>query len=205
VTILDVFADVGCPFAHAGIRAILTWRADCGRDDLRLRVRAWPLELVNGQPLDPAVVAHEVGELRAQLGQPLFGGFDPRRYPASTLPAMALVAAAYRRDLETGERVSLALRHAVFEEGRDVADALVLQAIAAAHGVGAVTGTDSTAVQHDWADGRRLGVKGSPHLFCGGADAFCPSLDIHKDDGGGLHVRADPAALDAFLSGCVGQ
>jgi len=28
-----------------------------GRDDVVLKVRSWPLEMVNGQPLDPQVVA----------------------------------------------------------------------------------------------------------------------------------------------------
>ena len=50
---LEVFADVCCPFTHVGLRRIVRRRAELGRDDVVLVVRAWPLELVNGVPLDP--------------------------------------------------------------------------------------------------------------------------------------------------------
>jgi len=59
----------------------------------------------------------------------LFAGFDPERFPMSSLPALALGAAAYKSDLQHGERVNLALREALFEEGRDLTDPAV-QAVA---------------------------------------------------------------------------
>jgi hypothetical protein len=36
------------------------------------------------------------------------------------LPALRLAASAYDRDVESGERVSLLLREALFEHGRDI-------------------------------------------------------------------------------------
>ena len=45
---IEVFADVLCPFTHVGLRAVAEQRARAGRDDVVIRVRAWPLELVNG-------------------------------------------------------------------------------------------------------------------------------------------------------------
>ena len=61
--IIDVYADIWCPFAHVGIRRV-TDRRDALGVDTRLRVRAWPLELVNGKPMDAAFIGEEVVEIR---------------------------------------------------------------------------------------------------------------------------------------------
>jgi protein-disulfide isomerase-like protein with CxxC motif len=160
-------------------------------------VRAWPLELVNGEPVAAATVAEEVDALRAQVAPDLFTGFDPAVFPSTTLPALALAAAAYRTARTTGERVSLALRDALFEDGRDVADAAVLTAIGRTFGIAAQP-VDDVTVLSDWEEGRRRGVVGSPHLFTAGHDAFCPTLEIERVDGD-LRIEADPAALERFV------
>ena len=167
-----------------------------------LRVRAWPLELVNGVPLDPAITAEHVDSLRSQLGLDLFAGFDPQRFPRTSLPALALAAAAYRRDDRLGEAVSLALRDALFEQGRDISRPEVLAGVAAAHGLEPSGPDDDEAVRADWREGQSRGVSGSPHFYCGGLDSFCPSLDISRDADGHLRLRPDTAALEAFLAGC---
>jgi len=46
-TVIEVFADVACPFTHVGLKSFVARRAGLGRDDVILRVRAWPLEIVN--------------------------------------------------------------------------------------------------------------------------------------------------------------
>ncbi len=215
-TVIEVFADVGCPFTHVGLRRLVAARAERGRDDVVLRVRAWPLELVNGTPLDPAFIAEEVDDLRRQLVPDLFVGFQAEHFPATSLPAFVLVADAYAVDLATGEAVSLAVRDALFEEGRDVADPRVLASIAEAHGV--PTAADRSAADRhddrpgaaaghpgplaDLAEGRQRGVVGSPHFFLPGGDGFfCPALDIARVDGH-LRITADPAGFDAFLAAC---
>ena len=48
-----------------------------------MRVRAWPLELVNGTPLDSAMIGEEVDELRAQVAPDLFTGFDLSGFPGT--------------------------------------------------------------------------------------------------------------------------
>jgi predicted DsbA family dithiol-disulfide isomerase len=165
-------------------------------------VRAWPLELVNGQPLDPAKTAEHVDHLRSQVAPDLFMHFDPDHFPKTSLPALALAAAAYRFDDQAGEAVSLALRAALFEDGRDIADPDVLARIATAHGVGHPIPEDERAVLIDWQEGKTRGVEGSPHFFCGDVEAFCPSLDISRDEGGELQIRRNMEALDAFLAEC---
>lgn len=195
---IEVFADVCCPFTHAGLRRFVERRAALGRDEVRLRVRAWPLELVNGAPLDAALIAEEVEELKRQVAPDLFKGFDELTFPSSSLLAMALAAAAYSVDAATGERVSLALRDAVFEQGRDVDDPAVVSTIAAAHGVPVPETDAADQVVADWREGRQRNVVGSPHFFVEDRGWFCPSLDIDRVDGR-LQIRADKAAFDEIL------
>ena len=89
VTVIDVYADIVCPFAHAGLRTVVRRRKQLGRD-MVLRVRAWPLELVNGTPLDPAVTWEHAGDLRTQVAPDLFRHLDVDRFPSSTLDALAV-------------------------------------------------------------------------------------------------------------------
>ena len=119
--VIEVFADIWCPFAHVGLRTVHATRRT-GRTNLAIWVRAWPLELVNGAPLDPSVTREHADELREQVAPNLFRHLDVNRFPNSTLEALALANRAYRTDLQVGERVRVGLRDALFEEGRDISD-----------------------------------------------------------------------------------
>jgi predicted DsbA family dithiol-disulfide isomerase len=199
---IEVFADVLCPFTHVGLRRFVHKRATVARDVV-LWVRSWPLEVVNGEPLEAGFVADEVAELRVQVAPDLFGGFDPGAFPSTSLPALALSAAAYRRDSTTGEAVALALRDLVFERGRDVADPAVLDEVATRFGL-AVAATDVETVTADHDEGVARGVVGSPHFFTPEGSFFCPSLDISRDDEGELHVRFDQQGFEQFVDACFG-
>ena len=157
MTTIEVFADIWCPFAHVGLRAIEEQRARAGRTDVAIRVRAWPLELVNGAPLDPTVTGEHAEELRDQVAPTLFQGLDLDHFPTSTLEALALANRAYRSDLLLGERVSFALRDALFEEGRDISDRAVLDDLAHDLGVPMPDEADHAAVLADWHEGQRRG------------------------------------------------
>lgn len=199
---VEVFADVCCPFAHVGLHRFATQR-DAAGSPSRLWVRACPLELVNGEPLDPEFIAEEVAALRAQVAPDLFEAFDPRAFPATSLPAMALAAGAYAIDDDLGERLSLDLRRALFDEGRDVADRAVLAELAADRGLDLDATSRSQAVMADWHEGKRRGVVGSPHFFAGGESHFCPSLDIARIDGH-MRIARKTGELEAFLARCLG-
>lgn len=201
VTTIEVFADVGCPFAHAGLREVLRFREASGNAGMRLRLRAWPLELVNGVPMDRAAIAEEVEDLRRDVVPHLFGGFDPARYPSTTLPALALAELAYADSDLTGERVSLALRDAIFEEGRDVSNPSVLAELGSSFGLGTPGPAQLDAVMADWKAGQSRQVTGSPHFFCGTANAFCPSLEISRA-GTHLQIRDRRSTLESFLRTC---
>jgi predicted DsbA family dithiol-disulfide isomerase len=198
--VVEVFADVACPFTHVGLRRVVARRAELGRSEPVLRVRAWPLELVNGA-LDCEAITQHVGELREQVAPDLFRGFDPSVFPSSSLPAMALASTAYDLGNVLGERVSLAVRDAIFEEGRDIADPAVLDAIAAAYGVGARGPDAESTVLGDFEEGKRRGVRGSPEFFLDDQGWFCPALRIEEVDGK-LKIAPDPAGFEAFLSDC---
>jgi len=197
---VEVFADVRCPFAHVGLRRLVA-RRDAAGADVALWIRAWPLELVNGAPLEGALIAEEVDELRDQVAPDLFAGFDPSHYPPTSLPALGLAAAAYRQDPSLGERASLMLRDAMFEQGRDIAQSEELYHLA--DDLGLDGPIDAAAVVlDDWDEGRRRGVVGSPHFFVDGNGFFCPALQIERLDGH-LHIAYDLDRFEAFVERCL--
>jgi predicted DsbA family dithiol-disulfide isomerase len=199
---IEVFADVRCPFTHLGLRRFVERRKVARRFDVRMLVRSWPLELVNGEPLDSVLIQDEVEELRRQVAPDLFRGFRPDSFPPTSLPALGLAASAYELDADLGERVSLALRWALFEDGRDISDAAVLADVAAHAGAPSGLAIQAAQVISDWRDGQRRGVIGSPHFFVGTETYFCPSLDIRRDDAGHLKIAVDYQQLRGFMDKC---
>ena len=172
--------------------------------DVALRLRAWPLELVNDEPLDADLIADEVAALRAHVAPDLFAGFDPQHFPKTSLPALALSAGADEFRTEIAERVGLALRWALFEEGRDLATPEVLLDIAAAAGIGLPVNDAQQQIRDDWAEGDRRGVIGSPHFFVGPDGYFCPTLNISRTDGQ-LTITDNSPAFEAFVGHALGQ
>ncbi|MEI7547828.1 MAG: DsbA family protein [Actinomycetota bacterium] len=199
---IEVFADIWCPFTHVGLRAVAEQRQAAGRPDLGIVVRSWPLELVNGEPMDARKAQHHADDLREQVAPGLFADLDLDHFPTSTIDALALVVRAYRAGITLGERASFALRDALFEHGKDISDANVLQQIADDLGVGMPDDLDRDAVRADWDEGTARGVLGSPHFFCGDVSVFCPSLTITRDESG-LTITADRTRFDAFLRECL--
>ena len=202
---IEVFADIWCPFAHVGLRSIEEQCVRTGRADVAIWVRAWPLELVNGTPLDPTITWEHAENLREQVAPNLFRHLDVDRFPSSTLDALALANRAYRTDLMVGERVSFALRDALFEEGRDISERATLESLARDLGAVMPDESDRADVLADWHEGARRGVLGSPHFFCGDTDVFCPSLDITKDPVQGVSIVKDASRLTEFLARCLAQ
>jgi predicted DsbA family dithiol-disulfide isomerase len=198
---IEVYADVGCPFTHVGLRRFIDRRTELGREDVLLWVRSWPLEVVNEKPLDASFIAEEIEDIRKQLAPDLFAGFKMGNFPASSLPALTLALAAYDVSPQVGESVSLALRDLLFEQGLDVSDSEVLSGLAAQYGV-KVEAEHQHRVLDDYVTGRDRGVIGSPHFFTPTKDFFCPALDVSRDALGNLQVRSNEASLEQFISAC---
>lgn len=208
-TVIEVFADIWCPFTHVGLHMIKDLQLRSGRTDIGIHVRAWPLELVNQRPMDPLSTRANATELRAQVAPELFGAYlapdtpaegAPAWFPSSTLEALALVARAYRHGLSRGEAVSFAVRRELFEEGHDISSPEVLTEIATDHGIDLPDDQDRATVRADWAEGTSREVIGSPHFFKGSDSKFCVALRISKDPVTGLSVQRNAAALETFFS-----
>ena len=203
--VVEVFADIGCPFTHVGLRRFVQARVRRGEPDVVLHVRAWPLEVVNGEPLDPEFIGEEVDDLRASVAPGEFDGFRVASFPPSGLPAMSLAAQAYDEGVEVGEAVSLELRDLLFEHGQPIGSARLLAEVAARHGIGFDPPSGRRTVLADHGEGVARGVIGSPHFFTPSGDFFCPALDISRDGEGHLHVRVDEAGFEGFLDSCFEQ
>ena len=202
-TMIEVYADLWCPFAHVGLRAAHRQRRLLERSDVAVQVRAWPLELVNGRPMEPAAVLVQVEHLQEHVAPDMFRDVAKDNFPGATLEALALVERAYRVDCETGFRASLVLRDALFERGQDISDPSVLASVARALGVASPDDTDREAVLADWREGERRGVVGSPHFYCGAESIFCPALQITRAPTGEVAIRRDAARLNLFLEHCL--
>ena len=185
-----------CPFTHVGLHTLTDRRTERALAEPRLRIRAWPLELVNGAPLDAHHIGAEISALRASVRPDLFGGFVEDRFPRTSMAAFALSAAADRTgDPILIEDVGMALRGAVFEHGIDIGHPDQVAPIAACFGLDPLDPDETAAaVRADWEEGKSRGVIGSPHFFTGhddvaGGSWFCPGLDISRDDLGNFVVR----------------
>lgn len=200
---IEVFADVACPFTHVGLQRFQAYRQQRELTEPVLYVRAWSLELVNGAALDGRSLIPKVEALRAAVAPDLFAGFDADRFPVTTLPALAAEALAYGQGLQIGERFSFEIRHALFEEGLDVSDPDVLRSFCRAHGIREPDEVDRLVVGADFAEGTQRGVVGSPHFFTPHGDFFCPTLAIEHRDGG-YEVSFDAVGFQRFMAAVFG-
>lgn len=195
---VEVFADVLCPFAYAGIELLRSRRDPALASRYPLWVRAWPLEVINSAPFDPSLIAEEIVALRGTVVPDLFAGFDAGAFPSSSLPAFALAAAAYRDGYITGEAVSVELRHRLWERGQDISDPTILNEVAAAYSL-EVTDADRASVTNDHSEGAERGVVGSPYFFAGGEGFFCPAMSVSHDERG-FHVAATAERFEPFVA-----
>jgi predicted DsbA family dithiol-disulfide isomerase len=195
---IEVFADITCPFTHVGLKKVVD-ELDPNDGNVEVVVRAWPLEWVNEAPLEAAAVETKVHALREQLGADAFAGFRADTWPATTIPALNLAAQAFDVDAPTGLAVSIALRDALFEDGRDISDPAVLSAIATEFGLNPPSNEVDDRVQADYDEGQRRGVRGSPDFWLGEQEFFCPALKLGHDDEG-LTAEFDSDGFDAFMT-----
>jgi predicted DsbA family dithiol-disulfide isomerase len=196
---VEVYADITCPFTHVGLKRVVQHVSEMA-EPAEVIVRAWPLEWVNGTPLDVEAVLVKGAALTEQLGVDDFSGLRADAWPSTTIPALNLAASAYERDAATGLAVSLELRAALFERGEDVGDSDVLARIATAHSLPVPGPEASASIRADYAGGQERGVKGSPHFYVADDEFFCPALDLGHDADGHLTARFDADMLADFFA-----
>ncbi len=203
MTRIEVYADIVCPFTHVGLRRLSEARHQRGIAR-PLRVRAWPLEWINGTHLGADLLAREIEALREDVAPDLFAGFDAALFPLTSIPALGLAAAAYAVDDTTGAAMSMALRDALFEQGENIADPDVLCDIGRRFDLDLPDReTSERAVRSDWERGKERGVQGSPHFFVGDTGWFCPSLDI-SHTGDRFDIRTADATAREFYAAAFG-
>ena len=213
---VQIWSDIGCPWAHAAVWRIWDARRRLGLEDrIRFDHRAFPLELFNSQgtPRD---------ELDAEL--PVCSSLAPRAgwqpwsapdwtYPATMLPAMEAVQAAKQQGLAASEALDRGLRRAFWGESRCVSlrhvilevasqvDGLDLSILAGALDAGRAR----HAIFDDWTIAKMDAVQGSPHFFLSdGTNGQNPGLqaDWHEGEDGLWRptiVSDDPSAYERLL------
>ncbi len=199
--VIEAFADLWCPFAYVGLLAARRVQEELDLE-IELIIRSWPLELVNGEPLLEAKTYANALALRESIAPEIFAAIDEWSFPRTTLPGLELAAQVTKQSGSLGAELSMALRVALFEEGRDIGEPSVLRSIAQDFEVTDREGGDA-GVLADLADGRVRGVKGSPHFFCGERDMFCPTLDLTRDQSGQLEVQLMMERLQDFMKSCT--
>ena len=199
---IEIFADLWCPFAYVGIRRVFQYRDELGQNDVPIIVRSWPLELVNDAPMAQAKALGNCDALREQIASDIFANHELNNFPVTTLDGLTLISQAYEQNIVAGEKASVVLREAIFELGHDVANGVILQEIAASLGISYTPDSGYVSVRRDWEEGKARGVVGSPHFLNGSVGVFCPSLQLTRTEDSGLIIHSNAEKLAAFLTTC---
>jgi len=117
------------------------------------------------------------------------------------LPALTLAAAEYGHDVRTGEAVSMALRRALFEDGRDIPDDRLLRPVAASWDL---EGVDKRLLGRPfgWGLRERARCPGVTALLLRRHGCVLPTLDIERAPVGHLLLARNRERLNAFLDIC---
>jgi predicted DsbA family dithiol-disulfide isomerase len=192
---VQVWSDIGCPWAHVAVWRLWDARRRLGLEDrVRFDHRVFPLELFNSQAtprneLDP--------EMPTCAGLAPQAGWQPWSapewtYPATMLPAMEAVQAAKEQGLAASEALDRGLRRAFWGESRCVSMRhVVLEVASETEGLDLgelADAMDSGRARHvifaDWEIAKTDAVQGSPHLFVAdGTNAQNPGLEVDWNEG----------------------
>ena len=185
--LITVWSDVGCPWASLALHTLHEGARERGVD-LRIDHRAFPLELLNGEPTPKPTHDAEVAAITSVV--PTVGWSEwaapDSTYPVTTLPAMEAVQAAKAQGLAAADELDAALRRACFVEHRCISIHPVIEEVArSCPGVDADAlmgalrhGAGRERVYADLDEARSGEVQGSPHLWTeAGPFAVNPGVD----------------------------
>lgn len=192
---VQVWSDIGCPWAHAAVWRLWDARRRLGLEEqVRFDHRVFPLELFNSQAtprneLEPEMPA--CASLAPQAGWQSWSAPE-WTYPATMLPAMEAVQAAKEQGLAASEALDRGLRRAFWGESRCVSMRHVILEVASETDgldIGQLADAlDSGRARHlifsDWEVAKTDAVQGSPHLFVAdGTNAQNPGLQVDWNEG----------------------
>jgi predicted DsbA family dithiol-disulfide isomerase len=213
---VQVWSDLGCPWAHVTVWRLWDARRRLGLEDrVRFDHHAFPLELFNDQPtprwhIDVEAPVAETVASRA--------GWQPWSAPDSAWPVtlllpMEAVQAAKLQSLEASEALDRGLRRALYAESRCIslrhvilevateADVVDVAALAAALD----DGRARSSVIADWRVAQGDEVRGSAHVFApDGTNDENPGIGIGWEDDGSPAGRYwiehdDPRAIEELV------
>jgi predicted DsbA family dithiol-disulfide isomerase len=216
--VVTVYAEIVCPFASFALHGLRAARDRLGVD-VRLDLRAFPLELINCRPHDLALIELEkpvLAKLEPHLGWRRWRA-DPSTWPVTSLVALEAVQAAKRPEvggLAASERLDLALRRALFLDSRCIALLPVVMEVAEecadmdrgalmadlTHGLGRI------AVLEQLGYAERKDVRASPHVFTpDGREWVNPGMEF--DRRGDYPVVTDyrPQAYEEIVQAAVAR
>lgn len=214
-----VFADIGCPWAHAAVHRFYETRARLGLEEIVLDVRAFPLEVFNSRPTPKRTLDAEIpvaGGLSPDAGWQLWAR-QPFEYAVTTLPAMESVYAAKVQSVRGAETLDRLLRKAFFGESRTISMRHVILDVARSVpeldldrlAKDLDSGTFRRNLFDDFELAKTSAVKGSPHFFApDGSDFHNPGVKLHweGDAGTGFPVvdEDDPSVFESLLRSAAG-
>jgi predicted DsbA family dithiol-disulfide isomerase len=218
---VQVWSDIGCPWAHVAVWRLWEARRRLGLEDrVRFDHRVFPLELFNSLPTQRNDLGPEMPvcrELAPHAGWQPWAGPE-WSWPVTMLPAMEAVQAAKEQGLAASEALDRGLRRAFWADSRCISlrhvilevasetDGLDLAALAAAID----DGRARREVFAQWEVAKTDEVRGSPHVFPpDGTNAQNPGLELSwTEQPAGVWsptvVRDDVAAYDDLLRRAAG-
>ena len=196
-----VYADITCPWAHLAVYRLHAARTKLDLDDeVRLDVRAFPLELFNEQPTPKKILDAEIsvaGALDPEAGWQMWQRPESE-YPVTSLPALEAVQAAKEQGLLASEQLDRRLRVGFFGESRVISLRHEILELAAecdavdVDGLGAAldSGRARAAVMEQKEIAEGDDVQGSPHVFLpDGTAVHNPGIEMEWE---GEHGKGFP-------------
>jgi predicted DsbA family dithiol-disulfide isomerase len=166
------WAEYYCPWCYVtAVRLHESLKTYDGR--VRVRMRAFPLEVYGSGPAPRAIDAQERWLAAIQEPKADFANFEGDDWPTTTLPAFEAYWAALQQDEALALTYDLRIRHAFFAESRNIGRREVLIELAEAVGLNMAefmrvfeNGTAREAVLAEGQLGRdKYGVHGTPTLM----------------------------------------
>lgn len=212
---IAIYSDTWCAFGHLAVHRLHAARSRLGLEDtVRFDHRAFPMELLNGNPGSRPGSDSEVptvGACEPDAGWQLWQAPD-WLYPSTSLPALEAVQAAKEQSLRASEQLDRGLRAAFWTQSRCISNRAVILAVAAAlPDVDAQLledalelGTARATLARHTRESRSDAVVCSPHIFLpDGSDHANPGVDVawQGDWGVGypLITRDDPTVYDDLV------
>jgi predicted DsbA family dithiol-disulfide isomerase len=214
--VVTVYADLVCPFATFALHGLRATR-DRLRLDVRLDLRAFPLELANRRPHDLGLTELEkpvLIRLDSHLGWRRWRA-EPSTWPVTSLLALEAVQAAKRPEvggLVASDELDNALRRALFLDSRCIALLPVILEVAeecpdmdrGALAVDMTHGMGRVDVMAQYAYAERKDVEASPHVFTpDGRNWVNPGMEFDRRGDYPVVTSYDPGAYEEILRAAV--